>query len=62
VEAGALAYALDKAVDGVRGEWPAALGGEHQSAVRELPAQLAQCPDLIAAERGPFPVSPQQQN
>ena len=34
----ACADALDEAVDCVGGEWPATLGGEHEGAVRELPA------------------------
>ena len=50
-EAGALAYALDKAIDSVRRERAAALGREHKAAIGELPLQLAQGPDFVAAQR-----------
>src|SRR5262249_48311263 len=47
----ALAYALDKAINGVRRKWSAALGGEHIAAVGELPPQFAQRSYLIAPQR-----------
>jgi hypothetical protein len=49
-EAGALADALDKPVDGIRCERPAALSLEYKAA-RVLPLQLAQGADFVAAER-----------
>ena len=48
---GARAYALDKPIDGVRSERPAALSGKDVTAIGKLPAQLPQCPQLVAAER-----------
>ena len=33
----ALADALYQAVDGIRSEWPAALGSEHEAAIGKLP-------------------------
>ena len=50
-EAGTLADALYKAIDGIRGKRAAALGGEHKGTIRELAPQLPQCPQLVAAER-----------
>jgi hypothetical protein len=50
-EACALANALDQAVDGVGRERSAALGGEHERAILGLPAQLAERPHLVAAQR-----------
>jgi hypothetical protein len=47
---GTLAYAFDKAINGVRPKWSAALGGEHIAAVGELPPQLAQRPYLITPQ------------
>jgi hypothetical protein len=43
--------ALDKAINGVRRKWSAALAGEHIAAVGELPTQLAQRSYLIAPQR-----------
>jgi hypothetical protein len=37
-KSGALTDALYQAINGIRVEWPAALGSEHGAAVRELPA------------------------
>ena len=48
---GARAYALDKPIDGVRGERAAALGGKDVTAIGKLPAQLPQCLELVTAER-----------
>jgi hypothetical protein len=45
----ARADALDEPVDGIRCERPAALGGEHESRVRGLSAQLAQSSHLVTA-------------
>jgi len=50
-QAGALADALHKQIDSVRGEWPAALGGEHIAAIRELALELAQWPQLVTLQR-----------
>jgi hypothetical protein len=50
-EAGAGTDALDEPVDGVGRERTAALGGKDERTVGELPAQLTQRPDLVAAER-----------
>jgi hypothetical protein len=50
-EAGAIADALDEPVDGVGRERAAALGGEDEGRVRELPAQFAQRSHLVAAQR-----------
>jgi hypothetical protein len=50
-EPSTLAYALDKAINGVRRKWSAAFGGEHIAAVWELPPQLAQRSYLIAPQR-----------
>jgi hypothetical protein len=47
----ALTDALYKPIDGVRCERPSALSGEHECAVRELPVQLPQSPQLVASER-----------
>ena len=47
---GARADALNQAVHGGRREWAAALGREYEGRVGELPAQLAQCADLIAPQ------------
>jgi hypothetical protein len=49
-EAGARADALDEPIDGVGRERAAALGGEDEGAVSELPAQLARS-HLVAAHR-----------
>jgi hypothetical protein len=38
-------------IDGVGREWAAPLGRKNEAAVRELPAQLPECPDLVATER-----------
>lgn len=46
-QAGTLADALQMAADGIGRERAAALGGEDEGAVRELPAQLAQRADLL---------------
>ena len=35
-QTGALADALHKQVDGIRGEWPTALGSEHIATIRKL--------------------------
>ena len=51
IETRALANALDQAIDGVRGERSAPLGRKDEATVGELPAQLPECPDLVAAER-----------
>ena len=51
IEAGALADALDQAVDGIRGERATASGGEDEPAVGELAPQLPQGPDFLASER-----------
>ena len=50
-QSGARDYALDKPIDGVRSERPAALSGKDVTAIGKLPAQLPQCPQLVAAER-----------
>jgi hypothetical protein len=50
-EAGARADALDQAVDRIGRERAAALGGEDEGRVRELPARLAQGSHLVATER-----------
>ena len=49
-KAGAPANALDKPIDGVRGERPASLGLEDKAACR-LPMQLAQGAYLVASQR-----------
>jgi hypothetical protein len=51
VETSTLAYALDKAIDGIRREGSAPFCREDESRVRKLPAKLAQRPNLIAAQR-----------
>src|SRR5215471_15125993 len=51
IKASALAKPFNVPVDGVRGEWPAALSGEHVLAIRELPLKLPQCPDFVATQR-----------
>jgi hypothetical protein len=50
-EARALADSLDQAVDGVGCERAAARGGEHKSRIGKFAAQLAQRPQLVAAQR-----------
>jgi hypothetical protein len=50
-EAGAFTDTLDKPIDGIGREWAAPLGCKHKAAVGELPAQLPERPDLVAAER-----------
>jgi hypothetical protein len=50
-QAGALTDPLDQAIDGVGRERAAALGGEHEAAVRELPAQCAQGSHFITMNR-----------
>jgi hypothetical protein len=50
-ESGAGTDTLDQPVDGVGCERTAALGGEYERAAGELPAQLAQGADLVAAVR-----------
>jgi hypothetical protein len=47
----ALRAALYQAVDGIRSEWAASFRGEHIPRVGILPMQLAQCPQLIPADR-----------
>ena len=50
-EPGALADALDEAIDSVGRERAAALSGEDKGAVGILPLQLAQRPHFVATER-----------
>ena len=50
-EAGARADAFNELVGGIRREQPAAFGREHEGRVGRLPAQLAQGPHLVTAER-----------
>ncbi len=58
IEARARADALDQPIGGVGRERGAALGRKDVARLRELPAKLAQCPDLVPAERvnARFPV------
>jgi hypothetical protein len=51
IEASALANALNEAINRVGRERPATLSREDKAAVGELPSKLAQCPDLVAAQR-----------
>ena len=51
IEASALAKPFDVPVNRVRSERAAPLSREDEAAVRELPAQLPECPDLVATER-----------
>ena|SRR6476660_4895874 len=46
-----LADPLDQPINGVGRERTAALGRKDEAALGELPAQLAQCPDFITAQR-----------
>ena len=51
VEAGALTNALDQAINCIGRERAVPLRREDEAAVGELPAKLAQCADLVAAQR-----------
>jgi len=51
IEAGTSADALDQSIGGIRCERGAALGRKDVARIRELPAKLAQCPDLVPSER-----------
>jgi hypothetical protein len=50
-KAGALTDALYQPIDGVWCEWAAPFGRKDEATVRELPAQLPQCSDLVSTER-----------
>jgi hypothetical protein len=50
-EAGTLANTLDQPIDRVWCERAAPLGREDEATIRELPAQVPECPDLIAPQR-----------
>ena len=50
-EARTLANALDQPIDGVWCERAAPLGRKDETTVRELLAQLPECPDLVAPQR-----------
>ena len=54
-EAGTLANALYQPIDRVGRERAARLGREDGAAVRELPAQLPECPDLVVADANGLP-------
>jgi hypothetical protein len=49
-EAGALTNALKMPIDCISCKWPSPLGREDITTIGKLPAQLAQCPDFLAAE------------
>src|SRR5689334_20638462 len=50
-EASALPNSFNQPIKPIRCEGAAPLGGKDEAAIGEIPPKLAQCPDLVAAQR-----------